>query len=51
MILFLWYLNNVFCTIQVPNSAIKDCKGVLDFSGKNFVDPDEDKTIKAVKDE
>lgn len=37
--------------MQVPNSAIKECKNITDFSGKAFMDPDEDKTIEAVKDE
>ncbi|XP_071155605.1 L-proline trans-4-hydroxylase-like [Mytilus edulis] len=32
---------------KVPNSAIKDCKNYTDFSGKDFMDPGVDKTVKA----
>ncbi|XP_056009968.1 L-proline trans-4-hydroxylase-like isoform X2 [Ostrea edulis] len=32
---------------KVPNSAILDCTNVTDFSGKDFLDPSTDKTVKA----
>ena len=32
---------------QVPNSAILDCTNLTDFSGKEFLDPTADKTVKA----
>ncbi|XP_033645231.1 L-proline trans-4-hydroxylase-like [Asterias rubens] len=32
---------------KVPNSAILECKNVMDFSGKDFLDPTADETIKA----
>lgn len=30
---------------QVPNSAIRDCTNVTDMSGKEFLNPAEDKTV------
>lgn len=32
---------------KVPNSAILDCTNLTDFSGKEFLDPTADKTVKA----
>ena len=32
---------------QVPNSAIKECRNYTDFTGKEFMDPQVDKTVKA----
>lgn len=32
---------------KVPNSAILECTNETDFSGKEFLDPTEDKTVKA----
>lgn len=32
---------------KVPNSAILECTNETDFSGKDFLDPTEDKTVKA----
>ena len=40
------YLYISFLT-QVPNSAIKDCRNYTDFTGKEFLDPQADKTVKA----
>lgn len=36
---------------KVPNSAIKECTNYFDLSGKDFLDPDIDKTVKAHKPE
>lgn len=36
---------------QVPNSAIKSCTNFTDLSGKDFMDPTKDQTVKIVKDE
>lgn len=33
--------------VKVPNSAIKECRNYTDFTGKEFMDPQVDKTVKA----
>ncbi|KAL5013080.1 hypothetical protein ScPMuIL_011631 [Solemya velum] len=35
---------------KVPNSAIRECTNISDFSGKDFVEPKTDKTVEAKKD-
>ena len=35
---------------KVPNSAIKECRNYVDFTGKEFLDPTIDKTVKSDKD-
>lgn len=42
----LWSEMSVyFLWKQVPNSAIRDCTNVTDMSGKEFLNPAEDKTV------
>ena len=37
----------MFIVLQVPNTAVKDCDNFTDFSGKEFLDPAIDETVKA----
>ncbi len=37
----------VICLFKVPNSAILECTNMTDLSGKEFLDPAEDKTVNA----
>ena len=40
------FSKNFWILKQVPNSAIKDCTNVTDMSGKEFLNPAFDKTVK-----
>jgi hypothetical protein len=51
MYLKLYYFSFTFyLCLQVPNSAIKECRNYVDFTGKEFLDPTIDKTVKSDKD-
>lgn len=44
----MYYQNHLFL-VQVPDSAIKECVNVTDMSGKEFLNPAVDKTVKLDK--
>ena len=44
-VLYYFIFENIL--LQVPNSAIKECTNYTDFTGKEFMNPVIDKTVKA----
>ena len=41
---FQWF-SCIIIIVQVPDSAILDCPSTTDFTGKDFMNPADDKTV------